>query len=221
MSNVSWVHRGGPLARFAEGYGGELARLGFTRHSVVTHVVLLGQLSKWMSVAGVDVGDLSEERLQGFFDARRAMGQNRVPTAKTLAPLFVYLRRLGAVPLPERRTLTRLEELLSRYRRHLMEDRGLAHSTVASYEAKARLFLSERVMAGSGVEALCVADVTEFLLGGVLRARARVSQKHGELPTVAAAVPSLRRHCGARPRLGRAACGRLAGHVAATETGGF
>jgi hypothetical protein len=52
MSNVSWVRSGGPLAPFADGYGAELARLGFTHHSVVTHVVLMGQLSRWMSDAG-------------------------------------------------------------------------------------------------------------------------------------------------------------------------
>ena len=46
---VSWVRRGGPLAPFADGYRAELARLGFTANSVVTHVVLMGQLSRWMS----------------------------------------------------------------------------------------------------------------------------------------------------------------------------
>jgi hypothetical protein len=35
MSNVSWVRSGGPLASFADGYGAELARLGFTRHPVL------------------------------------------------------------------------------------------------------------------------------------------------------------------------------------------
>ena len=62
MSNVSWVRSGGPLAPFADGYGAELARLGFTRHSVVTHVVLMGQLSRWMSDAGIVAGDLTEDR---------------------------------------------------------------------------------------------------------------------------------------------------------------
>lgn len=100
MSNVSWVRSGGPLAPFADGYGAELARLGFTHHSVVTHVVLMGQLSRWMSDAGIVAGDLTEDRVQGFCDARRAGGQNRVPTARTLVPLFGYLRSCGIVPPP-------------------------------------------------------------------------------------------------------------------------
>src|ERR1039457_3875526 len=100
MSNVSWVCGGGPLAAFADGYGAELARLGFANHSVVTHVVLMGQLNRWMPDAGILVEDLTEDRVQGFFDARRAGGQNRVPTARTLVPLFGYLRSCGIVPPP-------------------------------------------------------------------------------------------------------------------------
>lgn len=166
MSNVSWVRSGGPLAPFADGYGAELARLGFTRHSVVTHVVLMGQLSRWMSDAGIVAGDLTEDRVQGFFDARRAGGQNRVPTARTLVPLFGYLRSCGIVPPPPGVVPAPLEDLLSRYRRYLLEGRGLAPSTVVSYEATARVFLSERTLTGgeTGVEGLCGAGVTGFLL---------------------------------------------------------
>ena len=52
---VSWVQRGGPLAEFADGYRDELVHRGFTANSVVTHVVLMGQLSRWMAGAGVAV----------------------------------------------------------------------------------------------------------------------------------------------------------------------
>jgi hypothetical protein len=82
VSNVSWAHGGGPLACLADGYGTVLARLGFTHNSVVTHVVLMGQLSRWMSEVGIAVGDLTDGRVEDFFDARRAGGQRRVPTAR-------------------------------------------------------------------------------------------------------------------------------------------
>jgi site-specific recombinase XerD len=120
-----------------------------------------------MSDAGIVAGDLTEDRVQGFFDARRAGGQNRVPTARTLVPLFGYLRSCGIAPPPPGVVLTPLEDLLSRYRRYLLEGRGLAPSTVVSYEGTARLFLSERTLTGggeTGVEGLRGADVTGFLL---------------------------------------------------------
>ena len=164
MSNFSWAHGGGPLACFADGYGSELSGLGFTHNSVVTHVVLMGQLSRWMSEVGIVVGDLTEGRVERFFDSRRARGQRRVPTARTLAPLFVYLRSQGVVAPPEVAAATPLEDLLACYRRHLIDDRGLAPSTVAG---RARLFLSERmsVRGGrTGVQGLCAADVTRYLL---------------------------------------------------------
>ena len=167
MSNVSWAQGDGPLACFADGYRAELRRLGFTHNSVVIHLVLMGQLSRWMSQVGVVVGDLTEGRLEGFFDVRRAGGQRRVPTARSLVPLFGYLRNNGVIPPPEAVSSTPLEDLLKRYRCHLLDDRGLAASTVLNYEGRARRFLSERILAGSGetgVEGLCGADVNGFLL---------------------------------------------------------
>jgi hypothetical protein len=53
------MQRGGPLAEFADGYRDELLRQGFTANSVVTHVVLMGQLSRWRAGAGVAVEDLT------------------------------------------------------------------------------------------------------------------------------------------------------------------
>lgn len=172
MSNVSWVQGGGPLAPFADGYAAELAQLGFTRNSVVTHVVLMGQLSRWMTEVGLEVGGMAEERVEGFFDARRALGQRRVPTGRTLVPMFNYLRAQRAVPAAAASVLTPIEDLLACYRRHLIEDRDLAPSTVVSYEAQARLFLAE--LKGDGreearVEALSGADVNGFLLSECTR----------------------------------------------------
>src|SRR5258708_5959181 len=41
---------------------------------VVTHVVLMGQLSRWMAGARVAVADLTPARLEEFLDSRRAGG---------------------------------------------------------------------------------------------------------------------------------------------------
>ncbi len=164
---VSWVQRGGPLAPFAEGYRDELVRLGFTENSVVTHVVLMGQLSRWMAGAGVAVGDLIPTRVDEFFDSRRAGGQRRVPTARVLDLLLSYLRAMGVLGPPPTRRATPLEELLGRYERYLVDDRGLAPTTVVGHVGVARRFLSERVSATgeeTGSAGLCGAEVIAFLL---------------------------------------------------------
>src|SRR5258708_33859196 len=83
---VSWVQRGGPLAEFADGYRDELVCRGFTANSVGTHVVLMGQLSRWMAGARVAVEDLTPARLEEFLDSRRAGGQGGGPAGRELVP---------------------------------------------------------------------------------------------------------------------------------------
>jgi hypothetical protein len=164
---VSWVQRGGPLAEFADGYRDELVCRGFTANSVVTHVVLMGQLSRWMAEVRVAVGALTPARIEEFLDSRRAGGQRRVPTARVLDPLLAHLRAAGVAGPPLAGPAAPLEDLLERYERHLVEDRGLAASTVAGYVGVARRFLSERTSAAggeTGVAGLCAGVVTAFLL---------------------------------------------------------
>jgi hypothetical protein len=144
---VSWVQRGGPLAEFADGYRDELACRGFTANSVVAHVVLMGQLSRWMDESRVAVGALTPARIEEFLDSRRAGGQRRVPTARVLDPLLAHLRAGGVVGPPLAGPATPLGDLLECYERHLVEDRGLAASTVVGYVGVARRFLSERAPA--------------------------------------------------------------------------
>src|SRR5258707_9553410 len=97
---VSWVQRGGPLAEFADGYRDELVCRGFTANSVATHVVLMGQLSRWMAGSRGAVEDLTPARLEEFLDSRRAGGQKRGPPAPVLGPLLPHLPAAGALGPP-------------------------------------------------------------------------------------------------------------------------
>lgn len=167
MKMGAWDGQDGPLASFADGYRNELARLGFTASSVVTHVVLMGQVSRWMTAAGVAVEDLAPALIEDFLESRRAGGQRRVPTARALGPLLSHLTAVGAVGPPPTRPATPLEELLGRYERHLVDDRGLARSTIAGHLGLARQFLSERQSVTgeeTGVPGLSGGVVNRFLL---------------------------------------------------------
>src|SRR5258708_9405317 len=114
ISMVSWVQRGGPLAEFADGYRDELVCRGFTANSVVTHVVLMGQLSRWMAGARVAVEDLTPARLEEVLDSRRAGGQRRAPTARVLGPLLPHLHAVGELGPPSARPATPPGRLLDR-----------------------------------------------------------------------------------------------------------
>ena len=83
-----------------------------------------------------------------------------------------------------------LGDLLERYERHLVEDRGLAASTVVGYVEIARRFLSERASAAgdeTGVAGLCRGVVIAFLLRECERL-AVGSEEPGHRPAVGAAL---------------------------------
>lgn len=167
-SSVSWSCAGvGPLAPFADGYGVKLAAAGFTANSVVIHLSVMGQLSRWMSAGGVGLEDLCVAGVEEFFDARRAGGQRRVPTARMFAPLLAFLTDQGVVPPPAPVPAGPLELFLDGYVRHLVEVRGLAASTVDLRRRTARRFLSGRSSVDDplGVSGLGGRHVTAFLLG--------------------------------------------------------
>jgi hypothetical protein len=149
MGNGSWVLGEGPLVRFAEGYRHRLRERYFSPRMVRGHVELLGQVKRWLVAEELGAADLTPARAELFFAARRAAGQRRVPTARSLVLLFEYLRELEVLP-PERPAATPVEELLVRYRRYLVRDRGLAALTVIRYERMARRFLTHRVSSGCG-----------------------------------------------------------------------
>jgi integrase/recombinase XerD len=162
---VSWVQRGGPLAAFAADYRQELEHRGYTAHSVVTHLVLMGQLNRWMASGGVAVEHLGRAHIEDFFETRRAGGQRRVPTSRVFDPLLDHLRAKEVLGPPAAEPRTSLDELLDRYERYLVEGRGVAGSTAVAYVGVARRFLSERAAEDeTGFGGLCGEDVTTFLL---------------------------------------------------------
>jgi site-specific recombinase XerD len=89
-----------------------------------------------------------------------------------MVPLLSYLREMGLVPQAQP-LVTPVDALLGRYRSWMVQERGLAPTTVLRYENTARRFLQEQAVAGGVFEpaALTGVDVNAFLL----RECARVS----------------------------------------------
>jgi site-specific recombinase XerD len=162
----------GGLGRQVEGYRAWLAHRGYTSSTVRNMLKELGQVGRWLEVQQLEAEQLDEQRIAAFIAARRAAGYRRVPGPRAMAPLLSYLREAGIVaeapPL-----VAPLAVLLARYRTWLVNERGLAPSTVLRYENTARRFLTEQAMV-DGVftpTGLSGSDVNVFLL----RECARVS----------------------------------------------
>ena len=155
----------GPLELYARGFGERLATLGYTASSAEAQMRLMATLSRWMARNGHAAGDLTAAEGERFVAQRRERRRTQFTSSKALTPVLEYLRGLNVAPQPDARILdTPVEQLLARYRRYLLSERGLADGTVRYYTDMARLLLSQRAGAGGALREMTAADVSDFVL---------------------------------------------------------
>ena len=108
-----------------------------------------------MVLPSLDAAALTAAAVEEFLAARRAAGHTTLRSPRALEPLLAYLRELGMELAPVVVAATPADELLERYRRYLLGERGLATETVRDYVDIVRPFLAGRLAAdGSGLERL-------------------------------------------------------------------
>ena len=138
----------GPLVPYVAGFRESLAVRGYSSHSIRSHVLLMGHVSRWLASEGLAASDLSGERARLFLGTRRAEGYVHPASMAGMAPLLDYLCDIAASPaLRDGAELTAVGVLLGRYSRYLTEERGLSPSTtVPHYLDVARDFLEHYSM---------------------------------------------------------------------------
>jgi site-specific recombinase XerD len=152
------------MGPFIEGYRAWLAGRGYCPGTVIHLLAMAGALGRWMDTHEIAVGDVNRAVIAEFRSARRASGMRWVPGAHGLDPLLEFLGQQGVVAVPVSAGGP-VEELMGRYRRWLVDERGLAEATVERYVKLARLFVTQH-SAGSvpAVENLTGTDIVAFLL---------------------------------------------------------
>jgi integrase/recombinase XerD len=124
---------------------------------------LMAHVSRWLAGEGLGAGGLTGEASERFLVTRREAGYAQLRSPKALLPLLGYLRRIGVAPqAPPAGPAGPADELLERYRRYLVTERGLGASTAADYAAKVRPFLAART--DHGLAGLTAAGVTAFVV---------------------------------------------------------
>lgn len=208
----------GPLAPFADGLRRDLAGQGYALDTVTDHVHLLADLSGWLAGRGLAAADLTGEAAGEFLRGRRAAGHRTGVSARALAPVLEYLRRVQAAPPPVQPVpATPLEALLASYRQYLEGERSLSKGTVTHYLRCARVFLARlpKPLTATLVE-LPAGQVTGYVLEQArgrrdrapdmvtlpaLRSLLRYLHAAGHIPLpLAGAVPAGRRWKPALPR---------------------
>ena len=119
----------GPLEPYAAGFAAELERQGYVAGVACKQVGLAAHLSRWMAGAGAEPGDLTVQVAERYASARRAAGYVSYRSVHALEPLLGYLRGLGVAPAAEVLPLTAAEELLVRFQRYLVSERGVGAAT--------------------------------------------------------------------------------------------
>lgn len=164
-SRVSRVLMTGPVAPFADAYRAEVLERGYTPRSTVNELRQVARFSRWLDAAGLTVAEVSDVRIEEFLASQRAAGCDCHSMSRPgLRCLLDVLSGLGVVAVQEPAAAsTPTDELLGRFERYLLAERGLAEGTVVLYLAGARRFLaglsSDRPLAE-----LVAGDVTAAVL---------------------------------------------------------
>jgi site-specific recombinase XerD len=158
----------GPLAPLASGFVSELERMHYAPGSAYQQARVMARVSAWLAAEGLEASDLTPTVIARFVAELRRSGYRNARSWRGLGTLLGYLWRVGAVPAaasPAHSPMTAEEELLDRYRRYLMRERGVCAQAADGYLRKARRFLAWRASAGTpGLDGLTAADVSAFVL---------------------------------------------------------
>lgn len=166
MNDPSRVRVTGPLAPFAPGYLDHLRAQGY-RFGAFEQLCLVAHVSRWMAENELDVASLAAPLvIDRFVVARRRVGYSHHLSAKALRPLLGHLRALGQLlGEPAKQPADPVEELLERWRRYLLAERGLTAASASTYMRAVRPFLYGQLSArGLELCGLDVGDVRAFVL---------------------------------------------------------
>jgi integrase/recombinase XerD len=168
MGRTGRVRVAGPLAAFADGFGAELGRLGYSRFTAEAQLQLMAHVSGWLEDRALGAQQLTTARVEEYLVYRRASGHVHRFSPRALAPLLVYMRGVGVVPAAAPSlAVSASDRLLAEFEEYLVRDRGLAGRTVDGYRRVAQLFLASRctpVGDDLQLERLTAADVSAFVL---------------------------------------------------------
>jgi len=137
-------------------------------------------VNRWLVRTGRDLGDLNEEVLDRFW-RHHLPGQKRLSASPALELFLAILRKAHVTPPPVALPQTPAQRLTSRYRRYLVEERGLSHWTVDAYCLHTQRFvghqLGDRSARPSGIRP---GDVIDYVQRS---ARTHTPQQSGNVVT--------------------------------------
>jgi len=167
MIHPSTIQFSGALAAHRYGLWEALFACGYSPLSALNVLRVAAHLSRWLQEQEQSLDALTHERIQAFFDARRAAGYTHFLTPRSLEVIVRHLEAVGAICLPLRvpALMSPVDQLVQEYRDYLRRERGLSAGSVRAYgdiaDRFARSCLGEEPDA---IEQLRAKDLTSFML---------------------------------------------------------
>jgi site-specific recombinase XerD len=154
--------RVGPLASYLDAYLKRIEREGFLPSSVPMQLYAIARFSNWLHTSQLDLHQVDEATVERFL--KRDPGIFHGGESAPLRRFLAMLREIGvtAAKPPEPRNLQ--QQLIDEYRRYLLQERGLAETSLLNYVPFAEQLLSNRFGESDlNFPELTAADVTKFM----------------------------------------------------------
>ena len=159
--------RFGALSPYIEPYITLVLNKGYKPATIVGQLRLIARLNRWLLRMDYDLGRLDERVLEHFQKCEQK--RRRTPSAGarvTLQRFLAVLRDARVAPPAQESSVppTAVECLAERFRRHLLDNQGLAESTVVNYTWHVQKFLNKRFSSGGlSLSSLQAQDAITFI----------------------------------------------------------
>ncbi|WP_196775346.1 hypothetical protein [Rhodococcus opacus] len=194
----------GPLSLYAEGFGKNLERRGYAPDSVRWRLRQLAALDRWLREHRLAAGDFDDACVDRLVADRRAAGRTTLVAVANFSVPIAYLREIGVVSPQVSSQSDPVTQILERYRRYLVTERGLVTSSISVNLRVAEVFCRKRDLR---LEELSSAEVTAYIVAISTRSSIGWSKKTVSalasflrfLHAVGVTANRLPRHCRSSP----------------------
>ena len=156
--------RVGPLASYLDAYLKLIEQEGFLPSSVSMQMYAIARFSNWLQTWQVDLHELDEAAVERFL--QRDPGMRRSGEPAPLRRFLAMLREIGVTVAKVPEPSNGQQRFINEYRRYLLQERGLAETSLMNYVPFAEQLLSNRFgQADMDLSELKATDVTKFMQG--------------------------------------------------------
>lgn len=179
--------RVGPLASYLDAYLKRIQQEGFLPSSVPMQLYGIARFSNWLHTSQLRLDQVDEAMIERFL--KRDPDISHSGESAPLGRLLAMLREIGATAAKPSEPRNRQQQLINEYRRYLLQERGLAETTLLNYVPFVEQLLSNCFGDADPIlPELTAADVTKFLQDRVHRLN------HGRAKLLVTALRSFLRY---------------------------